>query len=79
MINNSYLTGVSVFVNVHWCVGIDSLVFGNIVVYFLFAGETFITAESRTVLFIILTAAAVAGCLLMILFCQRPTSEADVV
>jgi len=58
-------------------VGFVSLVFGNLIVYYLFADETFITAESRTVLFAILTAAGIAGVLVMIFFCQRPITEAD--
>ena len=58
------------------CAGFGSLLFGNLIVYFLFADETYITAESRTLLFIILTVAGVAGVLLMLFFCQRPTSEA---
>jgi len=58
-------------------VGFASLLFGNLIVYFLFAGETYITAESRTTLFIILTAAGIAGLLLMLFFCQPPTAEAQ--
>jgi len=59
------------------CAGFVSLLFGNLIVYFLFADETYITAESRTLLFIILTVAAVTGNLLMLFFCQRPTAKAD--
>lgn len=55
------------------CVGCGSLLFGNLIVYFLFADETYITSDSRTVLFIILTAACVIGVLLMIFFRQIPT------
>jgi len=54
-----------------------SLLFGNLIVYFLFAGEMYITAESRTLLFIILTAAAISGVLLMLFFCQQPMANAD--
>jgi len=49
-----------------------SLLFGNLIVYFLFADETVITADSRTTLFIILTVAGVAGVFLMVFFCQPP-------
>jgi len=56
-----------------------SLLFGNLIVYYLFADETFISAESRTVLFIILTAAGITGLLLMVFFCQRPVAEAGIV
>ena len=59
------------------CAGCVSLLFGNLIVYFLFADETYITADSRTTLFIVLTVAAVTGLLLMLLFCQRPTAEAN--
>jgi len=67
------MSGVVKFVLL-FCV---SLLFGNLIVYYLFAGETYITAQTRTVLFIILTAAGIAGVLLMILFRQRRNSEAD--
>jgi len=56
-----------------------SLLFGNLIVYYLFADETIITAESRTMLFGILTVAGVTGVLLMVFFCQRPAAEADTV
>ena len=58
------------------CAGFVSLLFGNLVVYFLFADQTYITAETRTLLFIILTAVTATGVLLMLFFCQRPTTEA---
>jgi len=54
-----------------------SLLFGNLIVYYQFADEMHITDDSRTVLFIVLTAACVIGVLLMIFFCQRPTAEAE--
>lgn len=61
---------------IFWVLLQGSLLFGNLIVYFLFADEKHITAESRTPLFIILTAVSITGVLLMLFFCQRPTAEA---
>ena len=76
-----YLRDISVLHNVSCCdvLIVFSLLFGNLIVYYLFADETIITAESRTVLFAILTAAGVTGVLLMIFFCQLPVAEANTV
>ena len=53
-----------------------SLLFGNLYVYFAFGGEPIIEENTRFVLFAILTGAAVAGTLCLILL-RKPPEVAD--
>jgi hypothetical protein len=56
---------------------VNSLLFGNLYVYFKFVGVTVITADIRTTLFIVLTALGGIGTLLMIGFRKLPADDSD--
>lgn len=57
------------------CFVVNSLLFGNLYVYFEFVGVTVITADIRTKLFIVLTTLGAIGTLLMIGFRKPPADD----